>query len=114
MKIKIKPIQDRQAYKDDIQSITELFHSQDEGKCSLQEYIQGWWNPTELEQTSSLLKDMGPLDNIALYKEHIEKLCPQDFKHHITVRTVDAMQGYEDDFIILDMVHGYGVGFTRQ
>src|SRR5436190_14129530 len=41
VKIKIKPIQDRQAYKDDIQSITELFRSQDEGKCSLQEYIQG-------------------------------------------------------------------------
>ena len=51
---------------------------------------------------------------VALYKKHIEKLCPQDFKHHITVRTVDVRQGYEDDFIILDMVHGYGVGFTRQ
>ena len=41
VKINIKPIQDRQAYKDDIRSITELFRSQDEGKCSLQEYIQG-------------------------------------------------------------------------
>jgi len=51
---------------------------------------------------------------VALYEEHIEKLCPQDFKHRITVRTVDAMQGYEDDFIILDMVRGYGVGFTGQ
>src|SRR5438045_8783648 len=51
---------------------------------------------------------------VALYDEHIEKLCSEDFKHRITVRTVDAMQGYEDDFVILDMVHGYGVGFTGQ
>ena len=51
---------------------------------------------------------------VALYDEHIEKLCSEDFKHCITVRMVDAMQGYEDDFVILDMVCGYGIGFTGQ
>ena len=51
---------------------------------------------------------------VALYKEHIKKFRPQGFKHYITIRTIDAMQGYKDDFIILDIVHGYSVGFTRQ
>ena len=51
---------------------------------------------------------------VALYDEHIEKLCSKDFKCCITVRTVDAMQGYEDDFVILDMVCGYSIGFTGQ
>ena len=51
---------------------------------------------------------------VTLYDKHIEKLCSKDFKCHITVRMVDAMQGYEDDFVILDMVHGYGIGFTGQ
>jgi hypothetical protein len=65
VKIKIKPVQNRQAYKDDIRSITELFSSQEEDKSRLREYIQGRWDPTESEQTTSLLKDMGPLDSIA-------------------------------------------------
>ena len=65
VKIGIKPVQDRQAYKDDVRSITELFSCQEEDKRRLREYIQGRWDPTEAEQTTSLLKDMGPLDNIA-------------------------------------------------
>ena len=65
VKIRIKPVQSRQAYKDNVRSITELFSSEKEDKRSLREYIQGRWDPTEPEQTTSLVKDMGPLNNIA-------------------------------------------------
>ena len=69
VKINIKLIQDRQAYKDDIRSITELFSSQVDRKCRLWEYIQGRWDPTEHETTMSLLEDMGPLDNVTDFTE---------------------------------------------
>ena len=69
VKINIKPIQDRQAYKDDIHSITELFSSQVDSKCQLWEYIQGRWDPTEHETTTSLIEDIGPLDNVMDFTE---------------------------------------------
>ena len=41
---------------------------------------------------------------VALYEEHIKKVYSKDFKCYIIVRTINAMQGYEDNFIILNIV----------
>jgi hypothetical protein len=51
---------------------------------------------------------------VALYIEHIEKEFCDEARQRVTIRTVDGMQGYEDDIVILDIVRSHGVGFTGQ
>ena len=51
---------------------------------------------------------------VALYMEHIEKEFGKAARQRLTVRTVDGMQGYEDDIVILDIVRSQNVGFTGQ
>jgi hypothetical protein len=65
IQIMIKPTQDRQAYKDDIQSIATLFSSQDKDKRHLCDYILGQWDPREHTETTSILDSMGGLDNLS-------------------------------------------------
>ena len=64
IRVTIEPAQDRQAYKDDVRSIANLFSLQDDGKRHLCDYILGRWDPTEAKEITSILDVMGGVDNL--------------------------------------------------
>jgi hypothetical protein len=72
--ILIKPVQDIQSYKDDLRSMTALFHSNEKDKITLREYILGRWDPTVAETTTSILEDMGPIDNLGDFSKSQQEM----------------------------------------